>query len=168
MGSRGPVAKSPERAQGHRQRKPALAEVTLIPITETPEPPPGLSHGVLDAWESYWRSDVAQATSEVDLPAVHRLFLMYEQHARATAAAQETLAVAGSKGQPRLNPLADYALKLETAILRLETELGKTPLARQRLGIAVGQAKLTLSEINRRASEGVTHADPRLTLASTQ
>ena len=57
---------------------------------------------------------------------------------------RQTLVVRGSKDQLRLNPVADLVTKLETIILRLETELGLTPMSRARLGIATGQAQLTL------------------------
>jgi P27 family predicted phage terminase small subunit len=166
MGKRGPVAKPAGRAQGHRKRQPAL-DVVVSASLVVPEPPEGLSAPVREAWETFWQSEIAQAVTDIDLPAVRRLFAYYEQHRRALEVASMELAVPGSKGQLRLNPLADYALKLEQAILRLETELGKTPLARSRLGIAVGQARLTLEEINRRASEGVSDGDvrdPRLAL----
>ncbi len=162
MGRRGPLAKPAERAQGHRRRA-NLAVVRAKPL-DAPTPPEGLSEAVLAAWETYWRSEVAEAATDVDVPAIRRLFTMYEAHARATEVAMETLVVAGSKGQPRVNPLADYALRLEEKILRLENELGLTPLARMRLGIAVGQARMTLEEINERARSKAARArkDPRV------
>jgi phage terminase small subunit len=71
------------------------------------------------------------------MPAVRRLFGLYDQFERAQRVARKTLLVPGSKGQARLNPLADYALKLDTAILRLENELGLTPISRARLGLTI-------------------------------
>jgi P27 family predicted phage terminase small subunit len=66
---------------------------------------------------------------------------MYDQHARSMDVASQTLLVKGSTGQVRVNPLADHALKLEGAIVRLENELGLTPAARVRLGIHLTQER---------------------------
>lgn len=165
MGKRGPLPKPGERVQGHRKRAAGLAVVARTDLI-VPEPPAGLSGAALEAWAAFWRSEVAAVTAEVDWPVVRRLFSMYAAQERALEASERMLVVAGSKGQLRLNPLADYALKLEAAIVRLENELGLTPASRARLGIAVGQARLTLEELNRRAREGVESggADPRLAL----
>ena len=73
---------------------------------------------------------------------------MYDQYARVQKVVKKSLVVRGSTGQIRTNPLAEHALKLETQILRLENELGLTPMARQRLGIAVGEAATSLASIN--------------------
>ena len=58
--------------------------------------------------------------------------------------------VAGSQGQPRLNPALDGLMKLETAILRLENELGLTPSARLRLGITFADATNSLQALSER------------------
>jgi len=55
--------------------------------------------------------------------------------------------VAGSQGQPRLNPALDGIMKLEGAILRLENELGLTPSARLRLGITFADASNSLDAL---------------------
>jgi P27 family predicted phage terminase small subunit len=115
---------------------------------------------------------VAEVASEVDLPVIRRLFSMYEQYEQAREVVKKTLVVRGSTGQIRVNPLADYAFKLSAQILRLEEELGLTPLARQRLGIAVAERYRSLDELNR-ALQGRdddddpdrTEDDPRLALA---
>ena len=99
------------------------------------------------------------------MPTIRRLFELYDQRERAMEIVKQTLVVRGSKDQLRLNPVADLVTKLETIILRLETELGLTPMSRARLGIATGQAQLTLEEINERFREGQKprrRKDPRL------
>jgi len=58
--------------------------------------------------------------------------------------------VAGSQGQPRLNPALDGLMKLEGAILRLENELGLTPSARLRLGITFADATNSLDALAQR------------------
>jgi P27 family predicted phage terminase small subunit len=136
-----------------------------VELGEVPEPPEGLLESTLEAWRTYWRSDVAQAATEEGMPTIRRLFELYDQRDRAMAIVRQTLVVRGSKDQLRLNPVADLVTKLETIILRLETELGLTPMSRARLGIATGQAQLTLEEINAKFREGQKprrRKDPRL------
>ena len=155
MGRRGPLPKEDGRAQGHRsqQSKTAVASSAApalrpVPVALVPEPPEGLLESTLEAWRVYWRSDVARAASPEGMPTIRRLFELYDQRERAMEIVRQTLVVRGSKDQLRLNPVADLVTKLETIILRLETELGLTPMSRARLGIATGQAQLTLEEIN--------------------
>ena len=59
----------------------------------------------------------------------------------------------GSKGQAVINPLIQLTLKLEEKILRLEQELGLTPLARQRLGIAFGEAQMGFQQLQQLLQE---------------
>jgi P27 family predicted phage terminase small subunit len=164
------LPKEEGRAQGHRQRSSASSAVSApvlrpVAVPDVPEPPEGLLEVTLEAWRVYWRSDVAQATTEAGRPTVRRLFELYDQRDRAMEIVKQTLVVRGSKDQLRLNPVADLVTKLETIILRLETELGLTPMSRARLGIATGQAQLTLEEINERFREDKKpgrRKDPRL------
>jgi|TARA_Y100000034_G_scaffold63208_1_gene76463 P27 family predicted phage terminase small subunit len=151
MGKRGPSAKPPDVAQGHRNR--GLVVVDNEKAMEAPPPPSGLLAQTRRDWHTYWESDVASLAEDVDLPALRRLFRMYDQHERAMRVVRKALTVKGSMGQIRVNPLADYAAKLDTQILRLENEVGVTPMARQRLGIAVGEAILTAAEANRMAND---------------
>jgi P27 family predicted phage terminase small subunit len=113
------------------------------------------------AWERYWRSDVATVVTDADHDAIERLFLLRDEHARAMRAVRSTgqRLVSGSRNQPRLNPIYDLVFKLEGAIHTLETELGLSPLARARLGIAVGQATLTAAELNRLTRDRPQHDD---------
>jgi P27 family predicted phage terminase small subunit len=112
------------------------------------------------AWERYWRSDVATVATDADRDLVERLFVLRDEHARALRTVRSTSErlVSGSRQQPRLSPLLDLVFKLEGAIHTLETELGLSPLARARLGIAVGQATLTAAELNRMTRD----AQPRV------
>jgi P27 family predicted phage terminase small subunit len=103
----------------------------------TPEPPEGLRDEIRDRWVAYWKTDAALLVEDSDMAVVRRLFVLYDQHARAMDIVTQALAVKGSMGQIRVNPLADHALKLEAQILRLESELALTPMARARLGIDV-------------------------------
>lgn len=147
MGKRGPSPKPPERAQGHRKRE--LAVVSDLPVPAVPRAPKGLRKELKQAWKDYWESDVARASTDVDLPLIRRLFRLRERFEVAMEVAEKAPAVKGSTGQIRVSPFMDMATQLNTQILRIENELGLTPLSRARLGIAVGEAQLTLEELNR-------------------
>lgn len=163
MGKRGPLAKPPEDAQGHRSRELQIISGSSELKTDPPKPTRGWLKQTRERWHEYWISDVAGVAQKVDIPAVERLFGMYDQYARVQKVVKKSLVVRGSTGQIRTNPLAEHALKLETQILRLENELGLTPMARSRLGLAVGEAATSLASINEllNASEDPAN-DPRI------
>lgn len=116
--------------------------------------PPGLLPASRKLWRAYWASPVSRA-SEVNadagllqrwIEAVNEWQIVYEEFKRERI-------VAGSHGQPVLNPLASYMKTLEQTITYAEQQLGLTPVARIRLGIAIGEAKLTAHELNRRLAK---------------
>lgn len=137
MGRRGPLPKDPDKLLGHRARgqKP-VSEVTAE-IVVLPDPKPEWREDTQEAWRNYWRSDLAALAIHTDAPSISRLFGMYDQYARAMEVVARALVVKGSTGQIRTNPLAEHALRLDAAILRLEGELGLTPASRARMGIQI-------------------------------
>lgn len=148
MGSRGPLSKPDDQ----RQRHPKPVVVPLGSPPDVPSPPPKLLKATRQAWDRYWESDVARAVTPAEWSVVERYFTYADEHARALSVLRRGhRTVEGSRGQVRLNPLADYLSRLESSMVRLETELGLTPMARARLGIAVGTARLTAAEVNRMA-----------------
>jgi phage terminase small subunit len=138
MGRRGPLPKPADQSHGHRRRRVAKDATVQAPAEPQVKMP---SEDWLDstkaAWAVYWKSDVARVVLDVDEPSIRRLFGLYDQHERAMEVVRKALVVRGSTGQIRTNPLADHALRLEGAILRLEDVLGITPAGRSRLGIGV-------------------------------
>lgn len=122
-------------------------------LQKPPRAPTGLSKQVQSWWRTFWESDVAGVVHPENMPALRRLFNMYDERERAQAIVKKALVVKGSVGQVRVNPLASHVGDLDGRILKLENELGLTPLARARLGIAVGEAAMTAEEINRMARE---------------
>ncbi|MGH7734044.1 MAG: P27 family phage terminase small subunit, partial [Gemmatimonadales bacterium] len=137
MGRRGPLPKDPEKLLGHRRRTPRSTPAPAAEAIGLPEPRSDWREDTRASWRAYWASDLALLALDVDAPAVARLFAMYDQHARSMEVVSQALVVRGSTGQIRANPLADHALRLESAIVRLENELGLTPAARTRMGIAI-------------------------------
>lgn len=138
MGRRGPMPKPADQILGHRKRR---VVTTRVPKSVVPPAPADMLPATVEAWRVYWSSELASLALAVDQQAIRRLFTMYDQHARSMDIVSQALLVKGSTGQLRTNPLADHALKLEGAIVRLENELGLTPMARNRLGIKLTEEK---------------------------
>ena len=78
MGKRGPLAKPPEDAQGHRSRELQIISGSSELKTDPPKPTRGWLKQTRDRWYEYWDSDVAGVAQKVDLPAVERLFGMFQ------------------------------------------------------------------------------------------
>lgn len=148
MGSRGPLPKE----EGKRQNRRARSNLKLIEQHDpsavvVPLPPDGLSEAQVESWTQFWHSELSQLVKDTDLSSVRRLWNYYQQHEDLTGIFAKGRMVAGSTGQPRLNPALDGLMKLETAILRLENELGLTPSARLRLGITFADATNSLEAL---------------------
>ena len=148
MGSRGPLPKE----EGKRQNRRARSNLRLIEQHDpasvvVPDPPDGLSASNLESWDEFWHSELSQLVKRTDLASVRRLWDYYQQHEDLTGIFAKGRMVAGSQGQPRLNPALDGIMKLEGAILRLENELGLTPSARLRLGITFADATNSLDAL---------------------
>ena len=89
----------------------------------------------------------------MDLARIERWILTWDEYEKVSAILKQVPLVKGSTGQPAMNPLLSYLSVLLAELRAAETELGMTPLARQRLGIAYGQARLTVHELRRLLSE---------------
>jgi len=154
LGKRGPLPKE----EGARQNRRARSNLRLIEQHEanpmpTPAPPSNLSAARIADWDIFFDSPLAGLVKDTDLSVVRRLWTYYQQHDELTAIFQKSRLVAGSTGQPRMNPAADGLMKLETAILRLENELGLTPSARLRLGITFADATNSLEKLTEHVME---------------
>lgn len=144
MGKRGPIAKPS--SQLHGRSKPNL---TLLEGEDFDPGDPPFAHQ-REEWDIYWGSPAGAVARPEDKPAVVRLFKLRANFEASLAIASEEPQVNGSTGQVRPNPFFDTALKLETAITRLENELGLTPKARITLGLSTAQTALTVAQINER------------------
>ena len=155
------------RAQGHRKR-------VLVALPgpkrrlQPPQPPAGLLRATEAAWDAYWGSPVAGTATDADLPAVELYFTTVDEWRRCFAAARKTRLVAGSMGQPRLNPLADRADRLAALLPKLAAEIGIGPLSRSRLAVGFGEATKTLEDLVAEATQDTGNVeDPRLQLADS-
>lgn len=134
--------------------------LTLVPTQQPasgiPAPPPGLLRSSVNTWNGFWASDVARIAGEGDHPLVQRWIGAVDEHARALSAFKRERMVAGSTGQPRLNPLEGWIKSREAVIQAAEDRLGLSPLARMRLGVAVGDAHRSLADLNAAFLDGDT------------
>jgi P27 family predicted phage terminase small subunit len=153
------IPKPPGQSQGHR-KGPALEVVRAQPPEEPaaflcPAPPPGLLKSSREHWEAFWRSPIAQAVeADADGYALQRWIEAVDERDRVRRVLKRSRLVEGSQGQPVLNPLATYLANLVREIALAETAFGMTPMSRLRLGIAIGQARMTAAELNRRIAKG--------------
>lgn len=153
MGARGPLAKKPDLAQGHRSRSLTVLEPSKAPVV--PDPPDGLAAASVAIWETFWRSDVAMAAQQpIHLAALAQWIADIDERARVTPAFRKKRVVTGSQGQPVLNPLAGYIDKLNGRIDKAEAKFGMNPMAASRLGLTAAQAQITALDLNRMLERG--------------
>ena len=105
-------------------------------------------------WEDFWNSDLSSAVdTKSDQSAVYRLATLIDERERVYKQAKKERLVVGSQGQVVLNPLYSAMLKLDAEIRQLEDRIGMNPKARVSLGISIGQAKKSLSDLNAELEE---------------
>ena len=141
-------------------------KVVLDPRPSSGDPPPMPRFPVgrplaatRELWERFWRSPIAQIVSESDWPRLERWIVYNDEWRRAMRGLQRERLVLGSMGQPVINPLADYAMKLECQIAAVEEKFGLTPLDRMRLGISFGEARRSLADLNEDLNENGDHGE---------
>jgi P27 family predicted phage terminase small subunit len=124
-----------------------------------------------EAWAAYWSSSLPQLLTDADHPALVRLFDLYDQRERMARAFRREPFSTGSTGQKIVNPAARELATLDGRIVALEDRFGITPLARMKLGIAIGEAARSLEDLNREFEEDEDarqDADPRLEVIDTE
>jgi P27 family predicted phage terminase small subunit len=78
-----------------------------------------------------------------DLPALERLFRLYDHLERSNTAVKKTgHMVTGSQGQAVLNPLLRHIQQTQTEARQLEDRFGLSPRARLSLNVTPGRAGL--------------------------
>tara|TARA_Y100001973_G_C5147082_1_gene305995 strand:+ start:134 stop:646 length:513 start_codon:yes stop_codon:yes gene_type:complete len=162
---RGPIPKNKNELVGHRDN--SLTILNGGKSNLQPKPNSRWIAKTKSYWKEYWSSELAVAAQAVDLPAFYRLFQYYDEAERANRVIARQgnagLLAEGSKGQAVINPLINLTLKLETVILKLEQELGLTPLSRQRLGIAFTESQMGFQQLQQLLQEDSKQIDdPRL------
>jgi P27 family predicted phage terminase small subunit len=156
MGGRGPDRKDPDRRQ--RRNAPASLvpvddepDVDLVEVVpEPPTSPAGLLKTTRDRWAAYWFSPVAKLADPVsDLPALERLYRLYDDLERSHRAVKATgHMIEGSKEQLVMNPLLRHMQTEMAEIRQLEDRFGLSPRARLSLNFTLGQTAKTLADLN--------------------
>ena len=152
MGARGPLPKPDAERQDHHTARSSEKRLTVLAGGKKrliPQPPADLAPSSLLRWAEFWQSAVADAVdARSDLGRLYRWIEAVDELNLVGPIFRKVRLVKGSTGQTVLNPLAAYLGQLESVIAAAEAEFGMTPKSRARLGLTIGQAKLTAAELN--------------------
>lgn len=124
-------------------------------VVVVPEHPEGLRKAGKEAWVRYWTSPMAQLATDADVTVVERYAKAVDEWAIAAREFSKQRTVEGSQGQVRINPLGTWIQSREAVLVALEDRLGLSPLARMKLGVAVGEAHKSLADMNARLLDEV-------------
>lgn len=132
---------------------------------EIPEAEASWLPEIAEQWQDFWTTDLSNAIDKAQLPVLKRLFRLRNEHQMLLdIAMQEDYFTAGSTGQLKIHPARDELRKLEPLIVALEDRLGLSPKAKANLGLATGQAMLTVEHLNALAREKAKEIEREMTL----
>lgn len=167
MAGRGPSAKDP--ASRQRRNMPRALELVaqarevaeVVPIAAPPAPR-GLLKKTTEQWAKFWTSPVAALVDRTsDMPALERLFELYDDCTRYRAAIRENPMVVGSQGQMVRNPFVKDLKDAQAEVRQLEDRFGLSPRARLGLNLTLGATAKTLADLNADFAGGADDDDPR-------
>lgn len=136
--------KPPERLQGRGSRYAGGSSLTLLPpdsARQVPACPRGVTPTARAFYRAFCADPVSQLVSEAAWPKVLRLVTLLARREVVEGKVWDAPTIAGSMGQPAINPLLSLQKELSREIEKLEAGLGILPQDRMRLGIALGQAR---------------------------
>jgi phage terminase small subunit len=152
MAGRGPTRKDPvirQREHHPRSLEAVAASVAELVPADMPPPPDGLLEQTKDRWLAFWSSPVAALVDRTsDLPALGRLFELYDDADRFRLHIRESAMVEGSRGQMVRNPFVKDLKDTQAAILALEDRFGLSPRARLSLNLSLTATAKTLADLN--------------------
>lgn len=155
MAGRGPIPKDPLRRQRAKTHRPASLEVVkpAHDVAATPDgvppPPEGVAERTAAQWAGFWGSPVAKLVDPVsDLPALERLFLLYDDCLQFRESIRKHPMVEGSQGQLVRNPFVKDLKDAQAEIRQLEDRFGLSPRARLGLNLTLGTTAKTLADLN--------------------
>lgn len=153
---------SPRKPADRRQNHKTKDIGVVLAASDTMLPTADLSwrEGTVERWVGFWQSGLASQVEPSDVPALRRLFWLYDEVDRIKDALEDTgRVVAGSQGQPRPNPLYKQVSEFQAEARQLEDRFGLSPRARLQLGIALGAAHASLDALNERLQAKVADDD---------
>jgi len=148
---RRPLPKDPavRQRQNKRGSLATIARAAELVVQAVPEPPDGLLERTKDRWAQFWTSSVAALVDRTsDLPALGRLFELYDDADRFRLHIRDAAMVTGSQGQMVRNPFVKDLKDTQAAIMALEDRFGLSPRARLGLNLSLGVAAKTLADLN--------------------
>lgn len=132
---------NPRKAVDRTKRAAVPVVTTAPPLPETVPPLDAISARL---WDALWRMGVG-VYSEPHIPTVARYVELQQRRRRFLAIIEsEGWTVAGSQGQPVVNPVARQLNDVESKLTGLEDRLGLSPEAGLRLGLATVEVKSKL------------------------
>jgi P27 family predicted phage terminase small subunit len=165
MAGTGPPPKPSDKRQRRNQRTSTeRAGVGLVALRggqlDPPAPPSGLLKSTREDWAAFWASPLGALVVAADVPALRRLFTLHDERARAYRGLRQAGRLVETDKGTTLNPLAGFLRSCDAEIRLLEDRFGLSPMARLRLGIALGEAARSLESLNEEL-EADDDDDPR-------
>lgn len=170
MAGTGPPPKPADKRQRRNERTSTeRAGVGLVALPggrlDPPFAPSGLLKATREDWTAFWSSPLGALVVAADVPALRRLFTLYDERARAYRGLRQAGRLVETDKGAALNPLAGYLKSCDAEVRLLEDRFGLSPIARLRLGVALGEAAKSLDELNRSLDadepDDESAADPR-------
>jgi len=148
---RKPPGTSKQQGTSTTRHLEAVRDEDAVEDGPIPTAPAGLSTKSTERWNAFWRSKLAAYVDPgADAHRLERWIMDVDEYDRVREAYDKAPTVDGSKGQPRLNPLASRLNTLEKQIREAENQFGMTPAARLKLGISFGKGgPVTAEDLNR-------------------
>ena len=146
--------KPADRRQRRNKKTNVVPFRSVAKAKKIPAPPEKLLKVNRESWKRYWNSQLAQVVEpDTDLPAITRLWTIYDLRERAHRAYRRQPMIEGSEGQPVENPAGRAMRSYDAEIRQMEDGLGMTPRARLQLGITFGSAVKPMEELNWRLAD---------------
>ena len=147
---------------GRRPRQPQGAVAVRSGELAVPRRPVGLADRGRREWAAIWSAGAAWLQPERDYHWVEQVVRAYDELAAYRRRIVKDGPVQhGSQGQPVAHPLIAEVRRLEERIGKNLSELGLSPLAAQRLGLAAAKTASKLDELaERRAKRAEAAAQP--------
>lgn len=158
-----PPRKPADRRQGKGTRDVGAVSAVATSVPSAPHPSGSkLLAATVEAWETFWSDELAGLVKPADMPALVRLFRMYDLRERMERQLLKQPFAEGSTGQIVVHPASKEMASLDGRILALEDRFGITPAGRLKLGVVFGAAARSLEELNRDFDhDDEIDADPR-------
>lgn len=126
---------------------------------------------VASMWTALWKDPLTSALTVADREMLLRWAESVDDWIKARAKGWEDPITSGRNDQPVASPWFAIAKDAMAVVLECERQIGIGSLNRARLNIAVGEAALTLDDVNARLSrpkDGPARRDPRVVQGSVE